>query len=211
MQDVIIIGSGGVGQYVLQAIRDINKLNRLWNILGFVDQNSSMRDSEINGAPVLGGVECLKNYSNISVVIAFADPVSKLKMYEMLKDNNHTEFPSIIHPRSWIAENVSIGMGSIIYPGVSINVNGKIGRFVTINMNSAIGHDTIIDSHVTIAPNVGIGGNVKINDKCNIGIGASIIQGITIGRNTIIGAGAVVINDIPEGVTAVGVPAKPIK
>jgi serine acetyltransferase len=44
-----------------------------------------------------------------------------------------------------------------------------------------------------------------------IGTGASIINQITIGDNTVIGAGAVVIRDIPSDVTAVGVPAKIVK
>ena len=43
------------------------------------------------------------------------------------------------------------------------------------------------------------------------GTGAAIIQGITIGEWTIIGAGAVVVDDIPANVTAVGIPAKVIK
>ena len=45
----------------------------------------------------------------------------------------------------------------------------------------------------------------------HIGTGASVVPGVTIGRRSIVGAGAVVVDDLPPGVTAVGVPARPIK
>ena len=62
-----------------------------------------------------------------------------------------------------------------------------------------------------ISPGAHLAGNVKVGELSHIGIGASVIQGVKIGRNVIIGAGAVVINDIPDSVTAVGVPARVIK
>ena len=51
-------------------------------------------------------------------------------------------------------------------------------------------------------------GCVKVGNNTHVGTGSSIIQGITIGDNAFIGAGSVVIKNIPDGVTAVGVPAK---
>lgn len=45
----------------------------------------------------------------------------------------------------------------------------------------------------------------------SIGTGSAIIQGVNIGKNTVIGARAVVIKDLPSNCTAVGTPAKPIK
>ena len=50
----------------------------------------------------------------------------------------------------------------------------------------------------------------KIGDNCILTCGAKIIGGITIGNNVLIGAGAVVTNDIPDDGVAVGIPAKVI-
>jgi acetyltransferase-like isoleucine patch superfamily enzyme len=58
---------------------------------------------------------------------------------------------------------------------------------------------------------VHIAGNVSIGECVEIGVGTKVIQGKSIGDNSIIGAGAVVVRDIPANCTAVGVPAKPIK
>jgi acetyltransferase-like isoleucine patch superfamily enzyme len=52
-----------------------------------------------------------------------------------------------------------------------------------------------------------LSGQVRVALGAHIGTGASVIQGIRIGAWSIVGAGAVVIRDVPAGVTAVGVPA----
>lgn len=68
-----------------------------------------------------------------------------------------------------------------------------------------------VDDFVTLYPGAIVAGNVHIGNNCELGTGCNIIQGLDIGKRTIIGAGAVVVRNIPENCTAVGVPAKPIK
>jgi len=79
-----------------------------------------------------------------------------------------------------------------------------------LNTLSSVDHDCQLGDFVHISPGAHIAGEVQIGDGSWIGIGASVIEGIKIGRNCIIGAGAAVIADVPDGVTVVGVPAKPI-
>jgi len=66
-------------------------------------------------------------------------------------------------------------------------------------------------NHVHISPGAHLAGHVHVGTLTHIGIGASVIQRVKIGRNVIIGAGAAVIDNIPDNVTAVGVPAKVLK
>lgn len=86
----------------------------------------------------------------------------------------------------------------------------QLGKHVIVNLDCTIGHDAIIGDYSTILPSTIISGFVRIKECVSIGTGAAIIQGITIGENTVIGAGAVVVKDLPDNCTAVGVPAKPI-
>ncbi|MEG1887748.1 MAG: transferase, partial [Oscillospiraceae bacterium] len=62
-----------------------------------------------------------------------------------------------------------------------------------------------------IYPSVNISGNVHIGSVSEIGTGSNVIQHMKIGENTIVGAGSVVVKDIPANCTAVGAPAKAIK
>ncbi|MWK60345.1 transferase, partial [Pseudomonas otitidis] len=92
-----------------------------------------------------------------------------------------------------------------------ITVDIKIGNHVIINLDCTLGHDDIIHDYVTIYPSVNVSGNVEVGECSELGTGMQIIQGKIIGNETIVGAGAVVIRDIPDKCTAVGNPAKVIK
>ncbi len=86
-----------------------------------------------------------------------------------------------------------------------------IASHALINAASVISHDTKLDAYVTINPGVNLAGNVTVGEGCYLGIGCSVIQGISIGEWSTVGAGAAVIRDLPDRVTAVGVPAQVIR
>ena len=77
-----------------------------------------------------------------------------------------------------------------------------------INGNSTIGKGTVVQHGVTIGELNSGEGVPNIGKNCYIGARAILLGNITVGDNAKIGAGAVVLNDVPEGATAVGVPAK---
>ncbi len=209
MKDIIIIGAGGFGREVAWLIEDINKINHEWNVVGFVDDNESIQGIEINGYKVVGNIEWLKG-QKYNVVNAIGDPIIKKKVMDTLKESEN-KYPILIHPSVIYSELVNIGEGSIICAGSIITVNIEIGKQVIINLDSTIGHDAIIGDYNTILPSVNISGFVKSEECVSVGTGSAIIQGVKIGKNTVIGAGAVVVKDLPANCTAVGAPAKPIK
>lgn len=62
-----------------------------------------------------------------------------------------------------------------------------------------------------ISPGAHLAGNVTVGEGTHIGVGVSVIPGCKIGEWSVIGAGAVVVEDIPPRVVAVGVPARPVR
>ena len=212
MKNIVIIGAGGFAREVQWLINDINKVNKEWNILGFIDENPSNKGKELNGNIVVGSFEDILKIDNqdIYYVCAVGDPIIKKKLVEKAEDMNLK--PAIlIHPSVIISEFVSVGEGSIICAGNIITVNIHIGKHVIVNIDSTIGHDAIIEDYSTILPSVNISGNTVIEECVSVGTGSAIIQGLRIGKYSTIGAGAVVVKDIPCGATAVGMPAKVIK
>lgn len=88
----------------------------------------------------------------------------------------------------------------------------NIGHFhgIVIHQKSKIGANTLIYQNVTLGGRNGQGGPT-IGKNCIIGAGACILGQITIGDNVSIGANAVVIEDVPDNCTVVGVPARIVK
>ncbi len=211
MNNLVIFGGGGVGKFVAHAINEINKKVYTWNILGYIDDDDQIDETNLNGYPLLGNISWLRENPVVTVAVAIAEPTVKVQVIEKIIEYGCEKFATIIHPHTWIAESVKVGKGSIIYPGTTINVNTEIGRFAIVNMNCSIGHDVEINDYTFLAPNVGIGGNTHVSKGCVIGIGASLKQSLMIGEWAVVGAGSVVIRDVEQGQTVAGVPAKPLQ
>jgi acetyltransferase EpsM len=118
---------------------------------------------------------------------------------------------TLIHPRAWIGDDVHIGEGTCIAPGVILTANTRIGRHSILNVKASVSHDCVVGDFVNINPAATVCGWVQIGDEAFIGAGATVKDRVSIGAGAIIGAGAVVTCDIPPDVTAVGIPARVIK
>jgi sugar O-acyltransferase (sialic acid O-acetyltransferase NeuD family) len=210
MKNIVIIGAGGVGREVSLIIQQINELEQTWNLLGFIDDNTDNWGKVINGNSVIGGIDSLEFLSNDTyIVIAIAN--YEVKKNIVNKINNKFKFATIVHPKVWIHDYMTVGEGTIIYEGAILTANIEIGNHVIISPKCGVGHDSIIKDYVSLLWNVNVSGNDLIEEGVMMGSGSTVIQGEKIGKGSIIGAGAVVVNDIESFSTAVGVPAKVIK
>lgn len=208
MKDIVIIGAGGFGKEVAWLIEQINKKSPTWNLVGFVDDQIEV-ETIVNGYPVLGDIDYL-NDKAYNLVCSISHPQTRYKIVSNLEstDNN---FVTLIHPDINLSSTVSIGEGSIICEGTRFTVNISIGKHVIIYHNSVICHDSSVGDYTSILPSVNISGNVIIKGFNLVGTGSQIVQNLKIGQDSIIGAGAVVINNINPFEVHAGVPAKMLK
>ncbi len=115
----------------------------------------------------------------------------------------------------WISQRAARRTGIEIHPGAQI---GK-GLFIDHGNGVIIGETTIIGNNVTLYQGVTLGGTGKekgkrhptIEDNVMISTGAKVLGSFTIGRNSRIGAGSVVLNEVPPNSTVVGVPGRVVK
>ena len=212
MKDLIIFGASGFGREVAWLVERINKVAPTWNLLGFMDDNEAIHGTEINGYRVLGGTAAVGNYPDAYFVCAVGASKVREKIIGNLKMiNPNIRFGTVIDPSVEMSDLVTIGEGTIICAHTIITVNITIGSHVIINLDCTIGHDAILHDFVTLYPSVNVSGITDIGHAVELGTGMQIIQGKTVGDYSIVGAGAVVVKDIPPKCTAVGSPAKPIK
>lgn len=211
VKTIAIFGAGGQGREVLQLIKHINEVSPQWKCIGWFDDGVA-KGEEIDGLPVLGGLMEANSWSSpLGIVIAIAWPATKMKIVDLL-NNDHLYFPALIHPSVRIDKmEVEIGQGAIITQDCRFTINIKIGQFTLLNSGCCLTHDVEIEDYCSIMPSVVLSGAVIVERGVYIGTGTRVIQQLKLGHDSIIGAGSVVIRDIPPNCTAVGVPCKPIK
>ena len=212
MKDIVIIGAGNFGKEVAQLVKEINEDKKAWNLLGYIDETIEKQKTVINNNVVLGDFSWFEKISlhKLWTVCAIGNPIDKYNLINKASAYN-INFTNLIHPCVKTNEFIKFGVGCVICNNSFISVNTKIGNHVSINPGCGIGHDTVIEDYSSLYWNVTLSGNVCIREGCEIGSNAVIIPKRTVGKWSIIGAGSVVIKDIPESCTVVGVPAKPIK
>ena len=212
LKDLYIIGAGGFGREVAWLVERINQVEATWSIKGFIDDNTSLQGHTEDDYPVVGGIDYLLNQQKETwVVCAVGSAKIRKNIIEKLQINPNIRFATVIDPSVILSGRIKIGEGTIICAGTILTVDINIGNHVIINLDCTLGHDDVIEDFVTIYPSVNVSGNVVVETCAELGTGMQIIQGKKIGKESILGAGAVVVKDIPEKCTAVGSPARVIK
>lgn len=213
MQDIYIIGAGGFGREIQWLIERVNAVHKTWEIKGYIDDNSV---GMINDHPIVGTVEeFVQEHKNDTqrpaVVCAIGNSKVRRKVIDRVKACDCVDFPNLVDPSVMMSERITFGEGNIICAGNILTVNIRIGSFNIINLDCTIGHDVVLKDFTTLYPSVNVSGATTVETCVELGTGSHIIQGLTIGEESIVGAGSVVIRDIPRYCTAVGNPCKVIK
>jgi sugar O-acyltransferase (sialic acid O-acetyltransferase NeuD family) len=207
---VIILGSGGHAKVLIDTLLLLSV-----KILGATDTDTDKISKKMLGVDVIGDDQAVFNYAADQVELvnglgSIAVTTRRKSLYNYFKEHGY-RFSSIIHPSAVIASGANIAEGVQVMAGVVIQPGISIGENTIINTGAIVDHDCIIGSHVHLAPGVTLSGGVQVCEGVHIGTGATVIQGVRIGRGCIIGAGTLVLEDIPEGATAVGIPARVVK
>lgn len=206
----LILGAGGHGRVVL----DILLQDSEFEVVGFLDNNADIVGRRIDGVPVLGLIDDLDRVARerqiAGVVIAIGDNGARRGLARDI-DQLGIELINAIHPSATLAHNAMLGRNVVVAAGVVVCANCQIGDSVILNTGCIIDHQTMIGEGSHICPGVRIAGRVKVEPGVFVGIGATVIPKVCLGCESIIGAGSVVIEDVPPLETVVGVPARSIR
>lgn len=211
MKDLVIIGAGDFGREIANVVERINYIENEWNLLGFIDDNAELQGNLIDGYKVIGDSSWLDKRQNEIYAICSLGVARTRKKVVSKFTNSNIKWATLIDPDARLYKDSAVGEGSIICGGSILAINTKVHKHVIVNLNCTLGHDDIISDFCVVNPGVNVSGKALVNECVDLGTGVKVIQGLTVGKNTTIGAGAVVIKDLPENCTAVGAPAKPIK
>lgn len=194
---LVIIGASGHGKVVA----DIAKKTGYHEIV-FLDDNENIH--ECGGYPIVGRSHEVETI-NADVIVGIGNASIRKKIQKSIPER---KMATLIHPSAVVAEDVIIGVGTVIMAGTVINPGARIGKGCIINTCASIDHDCNVGDYVHTAVGSHLCGTVSVGDETWIGAGATVSNNIFICSKCMIGAGAVVIKDAKESGIYIGVPAK---
>ena len=188
-----------------------------YQIIGYFDNNPDIARS-YRGIPWLGNSKSFEGWKHDPANANCAFIVSIGPGHGAVRKAIHKSLVSsglipitAIHRTAFVAPTVEIGSGSQVYANATISVDTKIGNQCIINTRASIDHECYIEDGATVGPGAVLAGLVQVGPCSDIYTGAVILPRIRIGQNAVVGAGAVVIRDVPPNSVVVGNPAKIIR
>ena len=203
--EVIIIGSGGHGREVACVA-----LSAGMAFKGFVDDSPPPPEIMAPfGVGYLGAIADWAAVDAVDILVGIGSGAVRETISQQLAARGIVG--GLVDPHSSVGVDVRLGDGVVIFAQATVTTNIDLGSHTHIGRGAAIGHDCVLGDFVTVMPLASVSGNVTIGERVTIGAGAVIRQGQVIGADAYVGAGAVVVSDVPPGVTVVGNPARPIR
>ena len=198
----LICGAGALGRELAQWMRAADPAA----VIAFLDDGVGKTPAQLTAAGIVGPIDRDSVAPGDSVLIAIADPQARWAMAYRLVGPIGEPFidPSSLHNGN------RIGPGSILLPHTLLSEGVTLGSGVILNTYSSVGHDCSIDDFCTLASYVCLSGRVTVGKRVSIGSHAQVLPGLSIGDDAVIGAGAVVIKDVPAGAKVFGNPARAI-
>lgn len=201
---VAIFGTGGFAREVACLLHD---LGRGAGIAAFHEPDGVHSPRELLGIEVRA--QSSFDPSAHRAVVAIGNPVTRQKVVGELPPG--TVFETLIHPNVVISQWVEVGEGSILCAGCVLTCQISIGRHCHFNLNTTVGHDCTFGDFCTVAPGTNISGNCTFGRRVDVGTQAAFRQQLRICDDAVVGMGTVVVRDIIEPGTYVGVPAKKVR
>lgn len=203
MSSVVVIGAGGHAKVIVDMLLDNGE-----TVVACVSHAATPRYRDIE---VLVGDESLAALRANGVDRAVVAIGANALRQRLAADAVALGFalPIVVSRSAQISPTASIGEGVVIMPNVVINSDAVIGRLAIVNTGATVDHDCVVGEAAHVAPGVHFSGGVKLGTRSIVGVGSSARPLVSIGDDVVVGAGSVLINDIADGVTAYGVPARP--
>ena len=206
---VAIAGAGGYGRVLAEYLR----VHPDWEPCAFLDDDPSLIGEHLGGIPVAGKSDDFKVLEARGVRSVLAPIGHNGARHRILSAAGAAglEVPRFVHDAASLPPSVDVDRGVIVLDGACFMPFATVKEFSIVSMGSNIAHHTTLERASFVSTGVNVGANVTLGEGAFVGIGATIMTGVeTIGAWSVVGAGAVVIEDVEPNTVVAGVPARVI-
>lgn len=207
----VIIGAGTYSEVYLAFLQEAGV-----EIVGFLDDDEKYSGKDVLGLPVFGTTALLSELKGKYGVEAVYCPIgsnkTRVHFLEMARSLGY-KTPNFIHRTVVIGPNVTIAdEGVYILQATQIMPFVTIEKDVMISAGSNIIHHCHLSQGTFISNGVNFGAFVLAEKYAYIGMGSTVMTGVkVVGEDCLVGAGAVVVKDVPASAIVAGVPAKVLR
>jgi sugar O-acyltransferase (sialic acid O-acetyltransferase NeuD family) len=195
--DLVILGGGGHAAVVAESAALAG-----WRVIGVAaSDGGDLGDPDGAGADRVR--ELVARGAKLHAAVGAADV--RARWIGVFKLEN---FATVIDPAARVSPSAHLEEGCYVGAGAVVNARATLRAGVIVNTRAVVEHDCTVDPCAHIAPAAVLCGSVRVGTCAQVSAGAVVIPARKIGKGAMVGAGAVVVRDVPEGVTAVGVPAR---
>jgi sugar O-acyltransferase (sialic acid O-acetyltransferase NeuD family) len=202
---VWIIGAGAQGRVTLDVLLAAGRHQSIC----FIDDNTALKGTRVNGAEVIGGLEdaLSSGCEGVEMIVALGNPLERVRLGAVILEHRF-RLANATHPSASISAGVSIGCGNFAGARAVVNTDARVGNHVIINTGAIVEHDCVLEDGCAVGPGAILGGRANLGRCSFVAAGATVTSRVRIGSETVVGAGAVVTKDLPANVLAFGVPAR---
>ncbi|MDJ0317158.1 MULTISPECIES: acetyltransferase [Arthrobacter] len=206
MTQLILVAASGLAREVLASTR----ASGLFDVVGYLDDDPELAGEYIDGLPVLGRISDATAFPTASFVLCAGKGSAREKIAGALAGLGigSVRYTSVVDRTAFVSEGSVIGAGSILLANVVLTAGVRLGSHVVVMPSVTFTHDNEVDDFATLTAGVSLGGDVSIGRCAYLGMNSSVREGCVLGAGVTVGMGAVVLQDMPDDETWVGVPAR---
>jgi sugar O-acyltransferase (sialic acid O-acetyltransferase NeuD family) len=209
MDRLMILGAGGFGRELCGWLRSIQPAQSRWELAGFLDADPRALDDTGMDLPILGDPATFVPAAGDLLACGIGNPQLKRRLVTGLEQRG-AAFLTVVHSSVIVGPACQLGRGCVLCPQVVVTTNVRLGDFVTLNVASTIGHDATVGSWSTINGHADVTGKCTLAQFVFLGSHAVVVPGKAVGQNSVVGAGSVVVRNVPPGCTVFGSPARTV-
>jgi sugar O-acyltransferase (sialic acid O-acetyltransferase NeuD family) len=194
--ELMLIGAGGHAQSCIDVVEQHGKY-RIAGLVGGTDE----KHIQVLGCPVIGTDDDLpqlaNEYQNALIAVGQIDaPDSRMRLYrQACRLGFH--LPVIVAPDAYISRHATLGAGTIIMHGATVNAGVNIGENCIVNSHALVEHGSVIGNHCHLSTGAILNGEAVLGDGTFIGSGSIIKEGVTLGQHCLVGMGLSLRHDLP--------------